>query len=170
MRRGIFTSVKEFIEGLVSSKRRRIICVAFAVMVVSIVIAVIAIVYSDKSRLDQSSCNLVVEDSKKETLELRTVADYENLSNKLGSNSKSCDSKKKFLGLGSDDTAEYKLTQIQFYHSKSTLDYRLAKFDEAKRDAERALAIDEQLKDSDKKIGNYAEIIQDLKWVRDGEY
>jgi hypothetical protein len=95
------------------------------------------------------------------------MATYQNLKKKESS----CGARKGILGIGSkSNSTSDKLQQIQYYHEKATVGYRVGNFVQAKKDAESGLAIDNQLQKSEKTLKNYNQLIQDLKWVRDGTY
>lgn len=73
------------------------------------------------------------------------------------------------LGISRDDT-KTKLSQVQYYHDKSTAAYMLGEKESARSDAEKGLAIDAQLSQKDRTLKNHAQLVKDMEYVRDGKF
>lgn len=127
-----------------------------------------SVVNKDVSSTD--NCQQLNNNTQQTVHDAAGMDDFKKAYENLNTQSKSCESGAKFLGVGSETGAD-KVSQFQYYHARAVNGYRIGKTEEAKNDANKGLSLKDELTDSDKKgIAGYDQLVKDLEWVRDGNF
>jgi hypothetical protein len=139
----------------------------FIALPVLLVIVIGSLLYINIFR---APCNNLVKQSNADVSQINSAKSLNSTYNNLASHTSSCKSKS-FLGMGGSSSSPSQLDQFQFYYNKATTGYDLGKTEEAKQDANSALAIGSKLSTADKKkLGNYDQLVKKLGYVKDGTY
>lgn len=158
---------KNTLSKYLGTSKRRVLFGALAILIVAgVFYAFFAITASGSTKNEKC-----VSGSKKSETASKDITSREKLNEAYQTAKKFEDdcSQNKVLGVNKDDT-NTKLSQIQYYHDKSTSAYMLGNKDEAKEDAKKGLAIDAQLTERDRKLKDHDQIIKEMKSVVAGRY
>jgi hypothetical protein len=158
---------KNTLSKYLGTSRRRLLFAALALLVIAGVLYVFFVVTASGSTKNEKC----VSGSRRSETASQSITSQEKLKDayKAAKTYEDDCSQNKVLGVNRDDT-ETKLSQIQYYHDKSTSAYMLGHKEEAKKDAEKGLAIDAQLTERDRKLKDHAQLIKDLNSVKNGRY
>jgi hypothetical protein len=142
---------------------------ALTVLVFAVVTIVISILfYAASGKSTNDKCVTGSKASKSASAEVTSKENLNTAYEKTKKYEDECESRG-VLGIDKDDT-KTKLSQVQYFHDKSVNAYMLGKKEEAKLDAERGLAINSQIKSSERKLEHHDLLVKDMEYVRDGKY